>query len=401
MLGQEIHIHHAFVGEIRHLIESGHRRHGRTPADIDEDLLGLQHGPADLHGLGPDERAMALKHRAAFELLERALHAIARRCHDRILARLDGFHVDRDRPADGDAVVGMAARQMRRIGACHHRLGRRAAIVDAGAAEVSTLDHRDLAPGRNEAAGKRRSGLTGPDDDGIEFRHGVLLPAALSAFCRSTANNKPFSSPRLSDNVSPQNEGENDAFVDCGGRRRAHSRAADVRAGAEARDDQGSPRRRRQDLALLSAAHRHGEARLLQGSRPRCRDFGLRGRRALAAGADGRERRCGHRLVRSHHPDPGEGRADRRAGADGPLPGVRAGAAQGEGRRLQEPEGPEGHENRRHCAGLLDALHGALHDGAGRAEAGGRLVHRHGLRQHRACRREARRSRRRSPTPIR
>ena len=166
------------------------------------------------------------------------------------------------------------------------------------------------------------------------------------------------------------------------------------RAGAEARDHQGASRRRRQDLALLPAAHRHREARLLQGSRPRRRDFGFRGRRALAAGPDGRQRRCGHRLVRSHHPDPGQGRADRRAGADGPLPGLRARAAQGEGRRLQEPEGSQGHEDRRHGAGLLDALHGALHDGAGRAEAGGCLVHRHRLRQHRACRREARRGRR-------
>ena len=117
---------------------------------------------------------------------------------------------------------------------------------------------------------------------------------------------------------------------------------------------------------------------------------GARSLQALMGGSV----RCRDRLVRPHDPDPGERRAHRRAGADGPFPRLRAGAAQGEGRRLQGPEGPEGHEDRRHGAGLLDALHGALHDGAGRPEAGGRLVHRHRLGQHRARRREARRSRR-------
>ena len=67
-----------------------------------------------------------------------------------------------------------------------------------------------------------------------------------------------------------------------------------------------------------------------------------------------------------------KGQQHRRAGADGPLSGLRARAAQGEGRRLQEPEGPQGHEDRRHRAGIEHALHGALHDGAGRAKAGRR-----------------------------
>ena len=78
----------------------------------------------------------------------------------------------------------------------------------------------------------------------------------------------------------------------------------------------------------------------------------------------------------------------------GRFPGIRARDAQGEGRRLQEPEGPQGHEDRRHGAGLEHAFHGALHDGAGRAEAGGRVFHRHRLGQHGRGGGEARRGRR-------
>jgi NitT/TauT family transport system substrate-binding protein len=62
--------------------------------------------------------------------------------------------------------------------------------------------------------------------------------------------------------------------------------------------------------------------------------------------------------------------------------------------RTTRPEGSEGHEDRRDRAGLEHAFHGALHDGAGRAEAGRRGVHRHRLGRNGGRGGAARRSRR-------
>ena len=57
---------------------------------------------------------------------------------------------------------------MRGIGAGDQRLGRRAAGVDAGAAEQVALDQRDLHAGAGQPAGERRPGLAGADDDRVE-----------------------------------------------------------------------------------------------------------------------------------------------------------------------------------------------------------------------------------------
>ena len=89
---------------------------------------------------------------------------------DLVLARLDARHVDGDGATDADAELGGAARQMRGVGARDHRLGRDAAGVDAGAAEPTALDDRDLHAGAGEAAGDERPGLPGADDDGVVLR---------------------------------------------------------------------------------------------------------------------------------------------------------------------------------------------------------------------------------------
>ena len=65
----------------------------------------------------------------------------------------------------------------------------------------------------------------------------------------------------------------------------------------------------------------------------------------------------------------------------GRFPGFVLGADRPEGRVLSRPGRSQGHEDRRHRAGLQHAFHGAAHDGAGRAEGGRRVLHR--------CRRRA------------
>ena len=92
-------------------------------------------------------------------LAQALLDALVRDPHDRVLARLDRLHVDPDRPFDHDAEVGGAARDVGRAGARDQRLGRDAAVVDAGAAEALALDdRRPVWP-----ASARRRASDGPD----------------------------------------------------------------------------------------------------------------------------------------------------------------------------------------------------------------------------------------------
>jgi hypothetical protein len=83
---------------------------------------------------------------------------------DHALALEDAAHVDLD-GAGFHAVVRPAPRQIRDAPARHHRFGGRAADVDAGAADVLALDHRDLPAGASKCDGERLAGLAGADDD--------------------------------------------------------------------------------------------------------------------------------------------------------------------------------------------------------------------------------------------
>ena len=94
------------------------------------------------------------------------VQAIDRLPDDGVLARLHRLHVDADR-TDADAVVGGAPGNVRGAGARHQRLGRDAAVVDAGAAEVLALDQRRLHAGLGQADGEGRSGLAAADDDRV------------------------------------------------------------------------------------------------------------------------------------------------------------------------------------------------------------------------------------------
>jgi hypothetical protein len=156
------------------LIEPGDRRHQCASAHIDEDLVGFEHRIADLDFIRSDESGVALVNRATAQRLQRTLDAVGRRAHDSVLARLDGFHVDTDPPADVHAVVGGTARNMRRIGARDQRLGRGAPGVVAGAAEKLALDDRNLPAGSRQSPRQGRPSLSSADDDRLVFLHDYL-----------------------------------------------------------------------------------------------------------------------------------------------------------------------------------------------------------------------------------
>ena len=143
------------------------------------------------------------------------------------------------------------------------------------------------------------------------------------------------------------------------------------------RAGEGAARGRRQVGGVLSAAVGDRAARLLQGRRPRRRDFRRRERRPRLAVDRRRQRRDRHRHLRPRHPDAGQEPAGGGAAAIRPLSGLRAGDDGRQGRPLQIAEGPQGAEDRRDLARLQHAFHGGLHDGAQRAQGRRRLVHRH------------------------
>ena len=72
-------------------------------------------------------------------------------------------------PLTHDAELGGVAGRPGGAGAGHQRLGGRAAIVDAGAAQMLALDQRDLLAGAGQPRREERPGLAGTDDDGVEL----------------------------------------------------------------------------------------------------------------------------------------------------------------------------------------------------------------------------------------
>jgi len=71
-------------------------------------------------------------------------------------------------PANVDAVLGRASRELRRVGARHQGFGRNAAGIDAGAAEVFALDDGDFHACVRQTRRQRRSGLPCADDNGVK-----------------------------------------------------------------------------------------------------------------------------------------------------------------------------------------------------------------------------------------
>ena len=151
MVRQKIDRHHRRIGQIRDLVDAGHRRHHCSPADIEENALGCEPLAAYLDLARREKPGMPAVKGDVRCVLEGRGQPVARPCHDRILARLDLPHIDADFAGDRDPVIGRTPRQLCGIGARHQRLCRRAAGIDAGAADEIALDDRDLHPGAGKA----------------------------------------------------------------------------------------------------------------------------------------------------------------------------------------------------------------------------------------------------------
>src|SRR5882672_6204638 len=107
----------------------------------------------------PDEPGVARDQIEVLSLLDTFESALAKLFHDALLAGADLAHVDRDF-AMMHTKVRRAARQISDPGAIEHRLGRRAAIVDARAADVGAFDKRSLPAGLTQCSRERVTRLT-------------------------------------------------------------------------------------------------------------------------------------------------------------------------------------------------------------------------------------------------
>ena len=123
----------------------------------------------------------------------------------------------------------------------------------------------------------------------------------------------------------------------------------------------------------LTIAEQQG---LFQGRGPGGRDQRLRRRRQGTAGAGRRQRRRGIGRLRTHHQHAGQGPGDHRLRAAGARAADRVRRVDQDHAELQIDRRPEGQEDRRHRARLVDQHDGQLRAGQGRPEADRCLVHR-------------------------
>ena len=191
MARQLIELKQAGVGEDRRLIDTRQGGDVRAAADIDEDLFGGQDIVADLDLACRLEAGVPAVDRAVGRVPHQLLKAVALVAHDGVLPRLDPLHVDADVAAEHDTELGGPARQVSGVGAGHQGLGRRAAGVDAGAAEQLALGDRDLHPGPGQPDGEDRPRLARPDDDGVEVAAHAVSRRPKSASAASAGRPSP------------------------------------------------------------------------------------------------------------------------------------------------------------------------------------------------------------------
>ena len=142
VLGQDVDVHHARIREEVDCIEAGHRLewHVSTPADVNEDLLGLKHIVSGPHEVRAFEPTVSLVHREVLRSPEPGLDTRVGPPHDGVLAGLDRGHVDTHPVAD-HAEVGTPTRHIGHSGARNERLRGNATRVHAGPSETPTLDY--------------------------------------------------------------------------------------------------------------------------------------------------------------------------------------------------------------------------------------------------------------------
>ena len=170
-----------------HLADPGNGRDPRATTHVKKDPRRAEDLIADANRARRLEAGVALDEAAAAHPGEPRLQAVLRLRHDGIRPGLDPAHVDAHRAPHDDAVLGSLTRDVGGPGAGDHRLGGRAADVDARAADELSLDHRDGHARGRESPRQRRPSLAGADDDRVEKSSLGSPPQSMSCCPPSTS----------------------------------------------------------------------------------------------------------------------------------------------------------------------------------------------------------------------
>ena len=162
------------VGEIGDVVDARHRRHEARPPTLMKMRSAARTSPPTRTVSADSKRAWPAMNRAVRPSSRSAAFTPSRDWRDDgVLARLDRAACrHRCRRPTPTPIFGRAARHMCGIGARDHRLGRRAAGVDAGAADELPFDKDDRLSRRGKAECERGACLPRTNDDRVIVRHG-------------------------------------------------------------------------------------------------------------------------------------------------------------------------------------------------------------------------------------
>src|SRR5271165_3318630 len=157
----------------RHLGDRG------APANVDENPVGLHDFIIDRDRARRLKAGMALNDAAILKSPQPFLDAPARPPGNFIFAGFDPLHIHAHvvlrlavRAAiDSKTIFGTAAGHMGRIRAGHHRLGRGASRIHAGAAKLLPFNNGDSHARGRKPRRQGRASLARPDDDGVVVVH--------------------------------------------------------------------------------------------------------------------------------------------------------------------------------------------------------------------------------------
>ena len=168
MAGERVEREQRGVGEEGDVANAGHLRDGGATADVEEDAGACDALVADPERIRRFEAGMATDERDIVHTSDPGFETGARVARHPTCPRHRPCEIDPDRRIDHHAIIRRAPREVGGIGAGDQRLGRHAAGVDAGSAEMMALDQSDFHPRRREPRRQRRTGLAAAHDDGVE-----------------------------------------------------------------------------------------------------------------------------------------------------------------------------------------------------------------------------------------
>ena len=153
VLRQRVEVQDALLVQIRQVAQAGDVGHDADGAGVDVDAVGLHHLAANADVMRVLEDGVVAQN-LDVAALEALLVALAHAAGDGAGAFQHLLEVDRHF-AGVDAVVGAAARLVRHLRAGDDRLARRAAVVDARAADLLGLGQRHLLAAVGQQARQR------------------------------------------------------------------------------------------------------------------------------------------------------------------------------------------------------------------------------------------------------